>query len=61
MGCVDYFRRRSPQTRIVAVDTLGSVNFESTSSIRYIPGLGTSQRPPLLDTHGPDEVVLIPE
>lgn len=61
MGCVDYFRRRSPQTRIIAVDTVGSVNFEAVSGIRHIPGLGTSQRPPLLDKHAPDEIVLIPE
>lgn len=61
MGCVDYFRRRSPQTRIIAVDTLGSVNFQPVAGIRHIPGLGTSQRPPILDRHAPDEVVLVPE
>ncbi|MEW2069209.1 2,3-diaminopropionate biosynthesis protein SbnA [Streptomyces sp. NPDC007346] len=61
MGCIDYFRRRSPQTRIIAVDTAGSVNFQATSGPRHIPGLGTSQRPPILDNQAPDEVLLIPE
>ncbi|MCM9082829.1 MULTISPECIES: 2,3-diaminopropionate biosynthesis protein SbnA [Streptomyces] len=61
MGCIDYFRRRSPQTRIIAVDTAGSVNFQPTSGPRHIPGLGTSQRPPILDSQAPDEVLLIPE
>lgn len=61
MGCVDYFRLQSPNTRIVAVDAVGSVNFGYASGTRHIPGLGTSQRPEILDPHAPDEVVLIPE
>jgi 2,3-diaminopropionate biosynthesis protein SbnA len=62
MGCVDYFRRRSPTTRIVAVDAVGSVNFfPGTGTPRYIPGLGTSKRPEILDTSAPDEILLIPE
>ncbi|WP_175499867.1 MULTISPECIES: 2,3-diaminopropionate biosynthesis protein SbnA [unclassified Streptomyces] len=61
MGCVDYFRRRSPHTRITAVDTVGSMNFQNVAGIRHVPGLGTSQRPPILDREVPDEVVLVPE
>jgi cysteine synthase A len=61
MGCVDYFRRRSPNTRIIAVDTVGSVNFGSAPGTRHIPGLGTSQRPKILDAGAPDKVMLIPE
>ncbi|MGE5830042.1 MAG: 2,3-diaminopropionate biosynthesis protein SbnA [Micromonosporaceae bacterium] len=61
MGCVDYFRRESPATRIVAVDAVGSLNFGRSPSPRHIPGLGTSRRPEILDPHAPDEVVLIPE
>ncbi|MFJ6217109.1 2,3-diaminopropionate biosynthesis protein SbnA [Streptomyces sp. NPDC092296] len=61
MGCVDYFRRRSPQTRIVAVDTVGSVNFASEPGVRHIPGLGVSRRSPVLDSYAPDEVVMVPE
>ena len=61
MGLVDYFRVHSPKTRIVAVDTVGSVNFHSEPQRRLIPGLGTSRRPELLSPDAPDEVVLIPE
>ncbi|WNI18867.1 2,3-diaminopropionate biosynthesis protein SbnA [Actinacidiphila sp. ITFR-21] len=61
MGSVDYFRRRSPRTRIVGVDAEGSVNFAPIAAARHIPGLGTSKRPPLLDQQVPDDVVLVPE
>lgn len=61
IGCLAYFRRWSPATRIIAVDAVGSVNFSSESATRYIPGLGTSRRPEILDAHQPDEVMLIPE
>jgi 2,3-diaminopropionate biosynthesis protein SbnA len=62
MGCVDYFRRRSPDTRIIAVDAVGSVNFgPGTGTTRHIPGLGTSQRPEIIDVCAPDEILLIPE
>jgi cysteine synthase A len=60
MGCVDHFRRHSPATRIVAVDTVGSVNFGSAAA-RHIPGLGASRRPEILDISAPDDVVLVPE
>jgi N-(2-amino-2-carboxyethyl)-L-glutamate synthase len=62
MGCVDYFRRRSPHTRIIAVDAVGSVNFGTGARVtRHIPGLGASQTPEILDAHAPDEVILVPE
>ncbi|WNV87072.1 2,3-diaminopropionate biosynthesis protein SbnA [Umezawaea sp. Da 62-37] len=61
MGVSDYFRVHSPKTRIVAVDTVGSVNFGSEPKRRLIPGLGTSRRPELLSPDAPDEVVLVPE
>jgi N-(2-amino-2-carboxyethyl)-L-glutamate synthase len=61
MGVTDYFRTHSPKTRIVAVDTVGSVNFGSEPKRRLIPGLGTSRRPELLSPDAPDEVVLVPE
>lgn len=61
MGCAEYFRRFSPRTRIIAVDTAGSVTFGGPSRTRYIPGLGTSRRPELLQTQMVDEVVLVDE
>ena len=52
MGCVRYFRRFSPRTRIVAVDSKGSVTFGQPPGKRFIPGLGSSQMPPIFDRHG---------
>jgi cysteine synthase A len=61
MGCVEYFRRWSPTTRIVAVDTEGSVTFGHAPGPRHIPGLGTSRRPEILDVQAPDDVVHVAE
>ena len=61
LGCVTHFRRVSPGTRIVAVDTVGSVNFGGAAGPRFIPGLGASRRPPLLRPDLVDEVVMVPE
>lgn len=61
LGCVNHLRRRSPSTRVIAVDAAGSVSFGSAAGTRYIPGLGASRQPELLDRHSPDEVLLVPE
>jgi 2,3-diaminopropionate biosynthesis protein SbnA len=52
MGCVQFFRTHRPETKIVAVDSIGSVTFGNPPSKRYIPGLGTSQCPPIFDPSG---------
>ncbi|MEO3927658.1 2,3-diaminopropionate biosynthesis protein SbnA [Micromonosporaceae bacterium B7E4] len=54
IGCVDYFREHSPQTRIVAVDAEGSVTFGAPPGVRHLPGLGTSVRPAILRDDGGD-------
>ncbi|GAA2489775.1 2,3-diaminopropionate biosynthesis protein SbnA [Streptomyces thermolineatus] len=61
MGCAEYFRQWSPRTRIVAVDTPGSVTFGFPPGRRHIPGLGTSRRPELCRPEAVDEVVMVPE
>ncbi|MEU2264835.1 2,3-diaminopropionate biosynthesis protein SbnA [Streptomyces sp. NPDC019645] len=61
MGCARYFREWHRPVRIVAVDSAGSVTFGDAPGRRMIPGLGTSVRPPLLDTSYVDEVVHVPE
>ncbi|MEU1778294.1 MULTISPECIES: 2,3-diaminopropionate biosynthesis protein SbnA [Streptomyces] len=61
MGCTRHFRTYSPWTRIVAVDTTGSVTFGGPPGPRYIPGLGTSRRPELCRPDRVDEVVLVDE
>lgn len=61
MGCVEYFRTHSPDTRIFAVDTVGSVTFGGRSGIRRIPGLGSSRKPDIFRDSGCFTKVLIPE
>ncbi|WP_374778148.1 2,3-diaminopropionate biosynthesis protein SbnA [Streptomyces sp. NBC_01310] len=61
MGCARYFRTWHRPVRIVAIDTEGSATFGHTPSRRMIPGLGTSIRPPLLDTSYVDDVVHVNE
>lgn len=61
MGCAAYFRQFSPSTRIIAVDTIGSVTFGAPPGPRHIPGLGTSRRPELCRTDNLDDIVLVDE
>lgn len=61
MGCVEHFRRHHPTTRIIAVDSVGSVTFDTPAGRRYIPGLGTSQRPPIFNIEGIHALELVPE
>lgn len=60
-GCARYFREFRPQTRIVAIDSVGSTLFGGPSSPRWIPGLGNAIRPGILDESLVDEVVMVPE
>lgn len=57
-GVKSFFSKHSPKTRIVGVDTVGSVTFGYPPSKRLIPGLGTSRRPEIFVDN---EHVLIPE
>lgn len=61
MGCVQYFREARPETKIVAVDSIGSVTFGLPPSKRYIPGLGTSRRPEIYSPEGIHAFEMIPE
>lgn len=61
MGCARHFRRHSPETRVVAVDSEGSITFGGVPGKRYIPGVGTSRVPEILDRSLVDEVVMVPE
>ncbi|HEY8976065.1 MAG TPA: 2,3-diaminopropionate biosynthesis protein SbnA [Burkholderiaceae bacterium] len=61
MGCVDFFRRHAPNTRLVAVDSVGSVTFGEPARTRYLPGLGASVMPHFFDAGRLDELVQIPE
>ncbi|MEU3830668.1 2,3-diaminopropionate biosynthesis protein SbnA [Streptomyces sp. NPDC029080] len=61
MGCARYFREHRPGTRIIAVDSVGSVSFAGTPGARHIPGLGASAPMPLIDPGLVDEVIRIHE
>lgn len=56
MGCARYFRDHRPNVTVVGVDTVGSITFGGTAGPRHIPGLGTSNRPEILDQTLPFEV-----
>nr|WP_232118092.1 2,3-diaminopropionate biosynthesis protein SbnA [Luteimonas sp. XNQY3] len=62
-GCARYFARHAPATQVVAVDSVGSVTFGGAARPRFIPGIGTSERPPLMEAGdpAPAEVVHVPE
>ena len=55
-GCLAYFRRESPGTRIAAVDAAGSVLFGGTNGPRRISGLGAGRTPSLAEGLRPDRV-----
>jgi len=54
-------RARSPFTRIIAVDSLGSVTFGTKASPRYIPGAGSSRRPEIASEDAMDDLELVAE
>lgn len=61
VGCAKHVKELSPQTLVFAVDSEGSVTFGGQPLPRFIPGLGTSKRPPICDTKNIDEIIIIKE
>ncbi len=61
MGCLERFKLESPQTTIVAVDTIGSKNFSNNAKKRYLPGLGSSSPPDILNLSLVKNIMLIDE
>jgi N-(2-amino-2-carboxyethyl)-L-glutamate synthase len=61
MGCAEYFRAHAPETRLIGVDSVGSVTFGHPPQRRYLPGLGASQMPQLFDMQLLDDQVMVPE
>jgi cysteine synthase A len=61
MGCAEFLRQHAPWVRVVAVDTVGSVTFGGPPGPRYLPGMGTSRPPELLDTGYVDALEMVPE
>lgn len=60
-GCTERLREDAPDIRIIAVDSIGSVNFGGKPSRRFIPGLGSSVRPHFLREEGIYDFVSIDE
>lgn len=60
-GISNRIKEDSPSTKVIAVDIEGSVIFGSETKRRYIPGIGSSINPPLVDKARIDEVVMISE
>ncbi|HET9898016.1 MAG TPA: 2,3-diaminopropionate biosynthesis protein SbnA [Streptosporangiaceae bacterium] len=54
-------KRLMPRTKIVAVDSAGSVIFDQPAAPRFIPGIGSSIQPPLLRDAIIDDVVIVSE
>ncbi|HEU0079030.1 MAG TPA: 2,3-diaminopropionate biosynthesis protein SbnA [Longimicrobiaceae bacterium] len=49
-GCAEYVRDHGMKTRIVAVDSVGSLIFTDRTAKRLIPGLGAAVKPPFFDS-----------
>ncbi len=64
-GCIaglsNRLREHYPGIKIIAVDAVGSVIFSDKARPRYIPGVGSTSRPALVDDATIDEVVHVEE
>lgn len=54
-------KRRNAHTKIIAVDSVGSVIFGGPSQKRNLPGLGSSIVPPILKNAFIDDVIIVQE
>ncbi|MEM7102869.1 MAG: 2,3-diaminopropionate biosynthesis protein SbnA [Bacteroidota bacterium] len=54
-------KERFPKCKIIAVDAVGSVIFSNFPRTRYLPGIGSSLRPKILESAIIDEVVHVDE
>jgi len=61
VGCAAFFKEHLPSTKIIAVDAVGSVTFDSPPCKRYIPGLGTSKKPKIVTLDNVSEIIHISE
>ncbi len=60
-GTSQKIKENFPGVKIVAVDVEGSVIFNKTSKKRFIPGIGSSMIPKILDNAAIDDVVITDE
>jgi 2,3-diaminopropionate biosynthesis protein SbnA len=60
-GISQKIKEKFPNAKIIAVDIIGSVIFGGPPKKRYIPGIGSSMKPVILDSAKIDDVVMIDE
>ncbi|HET6287526.1 MAG TPA: 2,3-diaminopropionate biosynthesis protein SbnA [Amycolatopsis sp.] len=58
MGCARYLRDHGHRAKIIAVDSTGSVTFGGEPGPRFLPGLGTSRKPELVDPSVVHDVIM---
>lgn len=56
-GCGEYVREHGMDTRMIAVDAVGSQIFSDVRSKRLVPGIGAGIKPPLCDLSVIDECI----
>lgn len=61
VGCAQYFHQHSPETKLIAVDSIGSITFGTPSQARYLPGLGSSIQPYFFQKNLVDRMIQVPE
>ncbi|RZM76724.1 2,3-diaminopropionate biosynthesis protein SbnA [Pseudoalteromonas rubra] len=61
MGCCEYFKEKGSKAKIIAVDPDGSVLFSGKSKRRFIPGIGGSVMPKILNTSLVHDYVTVKE
>jgi cysteine synthase A len=60
-GVSRYMREHSAKTKIIAVDSVGSITFGFPVGKRHIPGLGTSRVPEIHTYSSYDKIIMIEE
>lgn len=60
-GVSQYFKKHMPKTKLIAVDSQGSITFGGVAGKRKIPGLGSSKVPPISQHSSFDEIIRISE
>lgn len=60
-GVSQKIKEQYPYAKIIAVDIYGSIIFGDTPAKRYIPGIGSSMRPKIIDQAMIDDVVWVSE
>ena len=61
IGCTRYMREHAPHVAVVPVDSVGSVTFGGAPGPRFVPGMGSSRRPELIERGRVGAPVLVDE